>query len=557
MKITKINIPKSESSGLEHIEMNRLGPIVLITGKNGSGKTRILNEIKSNLMRKPMEKDVKKAESELFQLETNLNINRENLNAQRKYSVGNESAEVAKNINELEAIVNKSDAKLSKARSVINWDFIETSETANDYDIVDFVPKNLQLEDSNNFSKNGMMKHADEINYVGISRLSEGTFAKIQVIQNRWFEATHQDSQLSMEIKKQAKEDYKKLEDLVKIFLDTSVGRNSDGDATLFGFPLGKTDLSEGQKVLLQFCMAIYSQGTKLEDLILVLDEPENYLHPSALIDVLDKIIKCNKNGQIWVATHSIPILAHFDPKYIWYVEDNKISYAGKIPERVLKGLLGDENEIARLQDFISLPAKLASSRYAFECLFEPGSVATGSNDPQTNQMRKILSKLSKDGKIRVLDYGAGKGRLISNIYDSFENEESALSEVLDYIAFDSFNQDKETCENAISQAYGSSDKRYFNDMQNLLSVYDKGFKVFDERDDGRLKAHYIPKKCLQRIDSDSRCDAIKDLSKHAQEKIKKIRNEERIYKNGKLHGFWVQQFANAQLNLAEFTTSQ
>jgi nucleoside-triphosphatase THEP1 len=55
MKIAKIDIPKSvnNSEGLDHIKMDKLGSIVLLTGKNGSGKTRILNKIVNELNIKP------------------------------------------------------------------------------------------------------------------------------------------------------------------------------------------------------------------------------------------------------------------------------------------------------------------------------------------------------------------------------------------------------------------------------------------------------------------------------------------------------------------------
>lgn len=107
--------------------------------------------------------------------------------------------------------------------------------------------------------------------------------------------------------------------------MNTTIGRTVDGEATLFGFPMGKANLSDGQKILLQFCLVIYSQETALKDLILILDEPENHLHPSVIIETLDRIQKCNSNGQIRIATHSIPLLAHFDPSLIWYAENNKI----------------------------------------------------------------------------------------------------------------------------------------------------------------------------------------------------------------------------------------
>ncbi|MGN6566729.1 MAG: methyltransferase domain-containing protein, partial [Flavipsychrobacter sp.] len=335
---------------------------------------------------------------------------------------------------------------------------------------------------------------------------------------------------------------------------------------------------------------------------------------------------------QIWIATHSVPLLAHFDPSCIWYVENNKVSYAGKIPEKVLHSLLGDENEIARLQDFISLPSQFATSQYAFESLFEPIAVVTKADDPQSLQIRENLLRISKNGKLKILDYGAGKGRVLANLLELDIKNQEKIIESLDYIAFDKYANDKEICQGIIDNVYSGKERRYFNDINELLSVEDKGsfdivlmcnvlheidpkdwlklfakdgevssllnengilllvedqqipigekayqkgflvldtaqlkdlFKITkddgdfvfnDKRGDGRLKAHHIPKRLLERIDKDSREAAIKSLSNLAKQRIIEIRSQQLTYKNGKLHGFWTQQFANAQLNLAELT---
>ncbi len=393
---------------------------------------------------------------------------------------------------------------------------------------------------------------------------------------------------------------------------------------------MGQSKLSDGQKILLQFCIAIYSQEVVLIDLILVMDEPENHLHPSVIIETIERIRRCVTNGQIWIATHSIPLLAHFDPSLIWYVENNKITHAGKIPEKVLQSLLGDESEIAKLQDFISLPAQYATNRFAFESLFEPSAVVTRSTDPQSLQIRNELVSLTTQGKLRVLDYGAGKGRIISNICDLDTEAQNNLIEKIEYIAFDKFPDDKEHCESALTRAYGNCDKLYFNDSNTLLSKYDEcsfgvvimcnvlheidpkdwlnlfrrdgeisrllhedgflllvedqqiptgekayqkgflildtpqlkalfkitenelGFKTDDERE-GRLKYHLIPKRCLIQIDENSRRTALQSISTLAKKRILEIREQEKNYQNGKLHGFWTQQFANAQLNIDEF----
>jgi predicted ATP-binding protein involved in virulence len=59
MRITKIDIPNTSESndGLANIRMDKLSKVVLIAGKNGSGKTRILNKIFNTLSSKPKSQD--------------------------------------------------------------------------------------------------------------------------------------------------------------------------------------------------------------------------------------------------------------------------------------------------------------------------------------------------------------------------------------------------------------------------------------------------------------------------------------------------------------------
>jgi predicted ATPase/SAM-dependent methyltransferase len=634
MRIKKIDIPKTpdDNDGLESIKMDKLGSVVLIAGKNGSGKTRILNKIFDRFSSKPQK-------SKLAELRTN---------NQRLYSSATKVCQVKisqlkvklsiqRDTNQREKIqeeIEKAKHSLTITENRLRndeqtWKYIETDIQSDDYTFVPFVPKSLNLQDCNKFSKNEILSSATSIDSVGINSLPEGAFAKIQVIQNRRFNVTHLETEVTDEEKKQAIADYDKLQNIIKIFLNTKIGRTIDDEATLFGFPMGQSNLSDGQKILLQFCLAIYSQEQALKDLILVLDEPENHLHPSIIIETIKKIQDCVTDGQIWIATHSIPLLAHFDPSSIWFVENSKIEHAGKTPEKVLRSLLGNEDEVGKLQDFIGLPSQYAASRYAFECLCPPKAIQTDSNDPQSFQIREDLLSLSKTGKLRILDYGAGKGRIISNIVDLETNDQEKLIQSIEYIAYDKFPNDKEHCEGALSKAYDDSNNKYFNDFNKLRSVYDKGsfdvvimcnvlheidpkewldlfqedgtissllkekgilllvedhqipigekayqkgflvldtpqlkdlFKItekdtdfkFDQRKGGRLKSHRIPKHCLIKIDRDSRASSLKSMSRTAREKILEIREMEQNYQNGKLHGFWTQQFANAQLSIAE-----
>lgn len=137
----------------------------------------------------------------------------------------------------------------------LEWKQIETSETSDSYSSVRFVPKSLNLIDCNSFAKNQIMAHAGNISSVGIDFLPNGTFAKIQVIQDKWFNSTHQHTAVSGEEKESAIADYEKLKEIIKIFLNTSIGRTIDGEATLFGFPMGQSNLSDGQKFYFSFVL--------------------------------------------------------------------------------------------------------------------------------------------------------------------------------------------------------------------------------------------------------------------------------------------------------------
>ncbi|MFV8345410.1 AAA family ATPase [Flavobacterium sp. ZB4P13] len=643
MRITKVDIPEinngvnSKDYGLCPIRMDKLSNVVLIAGKNGAGKTRIITKIFEVLKNKPISTVVKNAPLQIKQYEKNLDVHRKRIQTIEQSLIDNTDMHQVGNLtSELEDQKKYSENNLkliAEQQALLDWKQIETSEMANQYSSVYFVPKTLILQDNNNIPKNQLLQFAANISAVGINHLHNGVFAKIQVVQDRWFNATHPNTSISQDEKLVAISEYEKLKGLIKTFLSTNLNRDLNGEPTLFNFPIGKSMLSDGQIILLQFCLAIFSQETSMKDLILVLDEPENHLHPSVIIETIERIQECVANGQIWIATHSIPLLAHFDPAQIWYVENSQIEHAGKIPEKVLHSLLGDESEVSKLQDFISLPSQFATSRYAFECLFQPSVVSTNSNDPQSFQIRADLLKLSSNRTLRILDYGAGKGRLISNIVDLDENTQEKLISNIDYIAYDKFSNDKELCEANLIKAFGASDKRYYNDMGKLLTdfdkcsfdivimcnvlheidpkewlklfhangtisnilnengilllvedhqipvgekAYQKGFLVLDtpqikelfkiketdkdfsytdQKDDGRLKAHKIPKRLLTQIDAESRLEAIKSMSRAAREKILEIRDAEVSYKNGKLHGFWTQQFANSQLNIDEFAT--
>jgi ABC-type cobalamin/Fe3+-siderophores transport system ATPase subunit len=486
MKIEKINLPFEITSQVElkEIKMERLNNVVLIAGKNGSGKSRLLKLIKSQVPNIPNN-------TKISQLRTEISRYKEHITQQKKQiqhidSKLEEGITKQEEINSLKRQKQESEQNISECNDKITtWQdelakisYFTFSPEKEDNVLVDFVPNSLILRDSHTISNQELNNYANHIYNIGTNSISEGTIPAIAQIQKIWVNAnttTTEDLNISEDEKIKIDDDYERLKKYIRLFLNTDLKRNKDGDAEIFGKRIGIAELSNGQKILLQFCMALYAQEIKLENLIIFMDEPENHLHPAALIEVLEKITPHVKNGQVWIATHSINILAHFDPSNIWYIENGEISYAGNVPRTVLEGLLGNEEEIERLSNFLALPAQMASNNFAFESLFYPNVLITGPDDPQVNQIQTIIKSRAKKGnKLKILDFGVGKGRLLSTIYEDERLRNSDVTEWLDFYGYDLFDTYKDICNKTFIDIYGNCENRYFNEAKELISKHDE-----------------------------------------------------------------------------------
>jgi len=178
MKITKVEISDGIEIGLAPISMPKLGKIVLVAGRNGSGKTRLLNLIKSTINQKPKKSQI---ENSKRQLESH----------KRNFGIYSNEIKNSRNVTENQRHLDNETANITRQETFLSWDKIETDEISESYSCIDFVPKTLDLKDCNSFSKSQMDGHAKNTEVVGISNLPNGAFSKLQNIQNQWFEATH------------------------------------------------------------------------------------------------------------------------------------------------------------------------------------------------------------------------------------------------------------------------------------------------------------------------------------------------------------------------------
>lgn len=616
LPITRFSIPEDEAAelGLQSIDMLRLGRIVALAGRNGSGKSRILTKLNEYVSHRVANF------SGIDQIRSNIEAN---LTAYNNDPQSFHAARYLTNVEEFKVTLQR-----STERAI--------SDSTVNFKPVKFVPKQLALTDPRYQNPIDVVNSSNGAKTPGIAGHHGFCVPYIHHLHRRWWNATHPSQSSSEEEKQSAVTDYETLKEIVSKFLGVDLSQDLDGNPTLYGKPIADAGLSDGQIVLLQLCVAIHAQNKDLDNSIFILDEPENHLHPSAVIDVLQSIYELAPNSQIWVATHSVPLLAYvanIDPMSIWYVENGAISNSGRYPERVLRTLLGDQERLDQLNQFTGLPTQLALLTYAAESLLPPQTLNYGSKDPQISQIQNFISQKSDGNAISILDIGAGKGRLLAGLAAELADQGKSVTEVIEYFAFDPFPSDKKTCEGVISSFYPDTIARYFNSRDDFFSIKEDGcisiavlcnvlheippkdwvgvfsendlisralsedgylmivedqripvgemahplgflvlntahlrtlfavtdkdasdgkFLFNDARGDGRLKAHFISKSLLCRVTASTVKRAIEQLLATAKSEIKALRTTAPSYSNGQLHGFWTQQFANAALYLDE-----
>jgi energy-coupling factor transporter ATP-binding protein EcfA2/SAM-dependent methyltransferase len=615
--ITKFHVPANELDdvGLQEISMSRLGRFVVLAGKNGSGKSRLLTKLEWYVSAR-----------------VNVYANLKNLNIQ----ITNVEHAIKTNP-EHELVGNwKRDLDSLKQQLSLAFNRVVSNEAAGKLKAVRFVPKQLNLKDPRQTPSSQLTAGFAQAKVPGIANVEQNSLFYVKQLQERWWNATHPQFSGEDNEKNAATSDYEGFKTTLYKLLREHLGRNVDGEPTLFGRPIFDANLSDGQKVILQLCVALHAQKTDFDNTVFILDEPENHLHPSAVIDLLEALYQAADKSQIWIATHSIPLLAYvasIEPMALWFIEDGLAKNSGRAPQKVLEGLLGSDERIGQLNAFTGLPAQLACLQYACESLLAPQVVSDGVHDPQVSQIQKILSGLNAGASVRVLDYGAGKGRLLEGLAECFVSGNQKLSELIDYFAFDPFSVDRAQCEQVIQSYFPDDASRYFGtpddffskkddqsidvvvmcnvlheisprdwttlfsndsligrslkekgfllivedqripvgekahdhgfivlDTQHLRTLFgvteadirDGQFVVDDRRKDGRLKAHLIAQSLLKRLTADSRKKAVEQLRSTAKDQIANLRKMDATYANGQLNGFWTQQFANASLYLEE-----
>lgn len=453
--------------GLKDIKLPRLGRHVVLAGPNGAGKSRILRSLVH--INQKVRQGLPTAKEQQRNYQEVLNHTETKLVGQQKTATGTLSEAEQSTCDSLkQKVIQYQDALRALQLTTTAFEAIRSQGDV-ELKIVSYSVLSVELPSIENYPPSEMRNLHKQMTNPGAENAAQFTSAYIKQVLMQGFNSSHQNRIQTLTDSIFLCQSTKLVELLCELLgPDANPTYEVSGYISLFGRKDYETQLSDGQKVLLQLGCALHAQGAQLSDTIIFLDEPENHLHPAALVEVIDRLDDLTPNGQIWIATHSVPLIAHLaakDANCIWYVENGSVEHAGRKPEKVINGLMGGINGAQELQNFTLLPSQLAISRFLAECLESPDVVSPNIKDPQTTGIADLVKKqresLPELTRYRVLDFGAGKGRLLSSLAASSNISDREVKTLiptwLDYIAYEPSESDERDCRNEIVAVYGDT----------------------------------------------------------------------------------------------------
>jgi ABC-type polar amino acid transport system ATPase subunit/SAM-dependent methyltransferase len=440
MRINEIDHRRfKKDDGLEPLLMRDLRRIVLLAGPNGAGKSRILRRISSL----------------------------SGMTRQNEVYANRLLAEIAEG-----PPYDIADVTYGAILGV------RAEYTSEPFQVVLYVPSILKLGDSDGLSLSVQIQKSADARKLGMQHLREGALPYLRRILDAAWDSAHPAFKGDDDQRSKALQDYERIRKDILTSTGVYVDRDIQGRLTLNGRSFMEAKLSDGQLRLLLWVIALHAQGGQLNSSLLVFDEPENSLHPQALIEMLARIAQMNTAGQMWIATHSVSVIASMlrdfaDDVSLYCVEAGKASFAGREPERVLRSLVGGEENVHTLKEFIDLPEILATSRFAGECLLPPSVIGDISrDDPQAKIAANVVFATDSSQSLRrVLDLGAGKGRILEGLGARLEDK---VKDVVDYVAWDVDERSRLQCQAVINRYYGKSARRWFSERAALLEHWGK-----------------------------------------------------------------------------------
>ena len=475
MRIEKLTLDKeiTQTAGIEPINLERLGSVVSLVGRNGSGKSRILRLIESQylpqinylrladgsitylpeILLKELEQIKKVSGNNLYievaLLQEKINRNPSNSNLKERLK------ENKKNLISLYHPNNRAAQLQSVAKIFNNFDKNIHQTIPRYFRKIDYS-EILQLQQAIQESKSELPVEFEKLIESVTDQEDYNEFTTIYRTALTFLsKLPHQlvydlDECYGDQKKFRARISYKRfssLRGLIKDFLNkdldwkkekrdqtltvNGVTAQSKGVWKLNGRNFNYSEFSEGEKTLFAYSLLFFlleqNPNIRIRESIILIDEPELHLHPESELAVINGIRKViREKGQLWIATHSINILSDLSYDEIYLVKDSAIIPPSRTtPGKSFNELMGLEEHIERLSHFITDISNWSFLNFINQCFNDPEVVKSArANDPEVELFKRSIKK-KVNGTI-LLDFGAGKGRLFKEV-SSDELDKSKL----------------------------------------------------------------------------------------------------------------------------------
>ena len=403
LKVSSINLKESKR-GIAKFSHCELGDVVILTGSNGSGKTRLLKILEQYV---------------------------------NDLHCGNIDKTIELKI--VDEIGNEKDLDLSNAQQLR---------------IVNYSHYDAHLQSPEKFTPYVIHKAKDLLNNCDYEETALNSLLFLYDMAMGYSDEFKDGTQFEM-LRDTICKDFG-----IKIDIEETDGRKK---FKLFDLDVEDSALSPGQQYLIRIAVACFQNKVE-NNTVFILDEPELHLHPKALIDVVCCLRETFKHSQFWISTHSLPLIAYLTANVkdttVFNIKNGTPELFRSDSSNLLDGLIGCEDNQLAVQMVLSTPKEYASNKFSIECFDPPQTVAANPNDVQNQIIRQVL----KPGDL-IVDYGAGKGRFFEGLGIDYAKEN--IAKEIQYFAFDHDDKDAEKCK-SIMNAYGATSENYFNDIGGL-----------------------------------------------------------------------------------------
>jgi len=297
MRISSFKIPsEGENEGIKigkrfNGVLSNLNNIVIITGSNGSGKSRFLK-----LMNKSFQ----------------------------NFKTDERCSEICFKISE-----NDSDAETEL-----------TKDLAKKFNIINYSHFDAKLQGPENFSPHVIHQAKNKLKDCNYAETALNSLLFLKDLCEGYSEESNESN------------GYKDLVEFIEFAKELELDFSWDPCAkslSIFGRDFNDARLSPGQLYALRIAVACKVHKAD-ENIAFLLDEPETHLHPSLLIKIINQLMHHFENAQFFIATHSLSLISYLtvirEDTTVLFMENGEIKdYLRSNSEPILTKLVGDEDE--------------------------------------------------------------------------------------------------------------------------------------------------------------------------------------------------------------------